>query len=350
MDHETNPSFTLNVEVDDEGGNGPDSATMTINVDDVNEAPTVSGGSFSVSEDATNGTVVGTVTGTDPEGLSVSYSIVGSTPFAIGSSSGQITVANTSQLDHETNPVVTISVKASDPANNFNTADVEITVTDVNDPPTSSGIPDVVVNEGSPPTVIHLRDYFSDDEDADAALDFVVQGNSNPSLFSSVEINDSNDYLTLTYVNNASGIANITIRATDTGGKYVDDTFKVDINDAPTTSGIGDFSVNEDASNTTINLYNVFDDAEDADSALTYEVVSNSNGGLVSTSIVKPNLILNYAKDAFGKATIVVKATDTQGLSVQTEFEVTVNAVNDNPTTNGLDDIQVEEDVCRIRR
>ena len=327
LDFETPPnSYTLEVTVKDVGSNNTDSATMTIDVTNVNEPPTIPNYPFSVSEAASNGTVVGTVTGVDPEGLAVSYAIVGSTPFAVNSSTGQITVANANQLDFETQPQIVITVKASDPASNFANSTVTITVTNENDAPQTSGIPDVVVNEGAAPTNINLRLYFSDAEDTPAALDYAVQNNSNGSLFSSVAI-DGSDVLKLTYNSNASGISNITIRATDTGGKFVDSTFKVDINDAPTTSGIADFSVNEDASNTSIDLYTVFDDAEDSDSALTYAIVSNSNNGLFSPPVAISSqryLVLDYAANANGNSTIKVKATDTGGLSVETQFKVTV--------------------------
>ena len=57
--------------------------------------------SFSVNEDDANGTRVGTVVAADPDaGDAVSYSITpASTKFAIGSTSGVITVADV--LDHE---------------------------------------------------------------------------------------------------------------------------------------------------------------------------------------------------------------------------------------------------------
>ncbi len=162
-----------------------------------------------------------------------------------------------------------------------------INVTDVNDKPKTTGIPNQVVNEGSAPVNIGLWVYFSDDEDKDADLDFTEQANDNPSLVT-VELNDNTGNMKLTFADPGSGMANITIRATDTQGQFVDSTFKVDINDAPTTSGIADFSVNEDAANTSINLYSVFDDAEDADSALAYTIVDNSNSGSWRPSISLP--------------------------------------------------------------
>ena len=53
-------SYALTVEVTD-GGLLPDSAVVSIDLTDINEAPTVGDQGFSVGENAAVGTVVGTV-------------------------------------------------------------------------------------------------------------------------------------------------------------------------------------------------------------------------------------------------------------------------------------------------
>jgi sugar lactone lactonase YvrE len=61
LDYETNPTFNLTVQVEDSGAL-TDTATITIDLNDVNEAPpVVNDQSFSVDENASNSTVVGTV-------------------------------------------------------------------------------------------------------------------------------------------------------------------------------------------------------------------------------------------------------------------------------------------------
>ena len=195
--------------------------------------------------------------------------------------------------------------------------------------------------------MINLWQYFSDDEDPDAALSFLLQGNSNPGLVTGAVINNSAGTLTLTFAASGNGgQANITVRAFDTEDAHVDDTFLVDVNDAPTAPATQTVTVNEDAATSQIDLYDVFDDAEDADADLTYVIVSVSNPALFEPdpSISKPTLALDYAADVNGKSDVVVRATDSGGLSVQTTFKVTVNAVNDPPTTTGIDDVTVAED------
>ena len=63
---------------------------------DSNSDPTISGSSFAVSESAANGTTVGTATGNDSDGDTLTYSITAGNDsglFAINSSSGEITLA-----------------------------------------------------------------------------------------------------------------------------------------------------------------------------------------------------------------------------------------------------------------
>ena len=94
-------------------------ATSFIGVS-TNHAPTgatMSGGT--VAENSANGTLVGTVTGTDADpGEILTYSLV-SNPnslFAINSSNGQITVANGSLLDYEAATSQSITVRVTDHA------------------------------------------------------------------------------------------------------------------------------------------------------------------------------------------------------------------------------------------
>ena len=110
LDFESNPNFAFDVEVSD--GNLTDTASVTVNLDDVNEAPSLANASFSIDENSSNGAIVGRVSGSDPDGDALDYSING-TAFAIDSN-GEITVADSSQLDFETTPNFALQVTASD--------------------------------------------------------------------------------------------------------------------------------------------------------------------------------------------------------------------------------------------
>ena len=101
------------VEVSD--GQATDTETTTVTVNNV--APTLGDASFTIEENTPNGTLVGSVTGTDPGTDTLTYSITGGsgeTAFAIDSATGAITVADQTQLDFETSPSLTVEVQVAE--------------------------------------------------------------------------------------------------------------------------------------------------------------------------------------------------------------------------------------------
>ncbi len=145
LNYETQPTFSLTVQATDNGSPAASGeATITINLSDVNEAPLVSGAAFSVDEYSPVGTLVGTVSMSDPDaGQTHAFTITAgnqSGAFAINND-GDITVANTDAIDFITNPTYTLTVQASDsgvPALT-GSATITISVNDINDTPVVNG-------------------------------------------------------------------------------------------------------------------------------------------------------------------------------------------------------------------
>ncbi|HUU91619.1 MAG TPA: cadherin repeat domain-containing protein, partial [Phycisphaerae bacterium] len=133
LDFETTPQYVLTVRVTDFGGLW-DEATVTVDVADVNEAPTVQAAQvFSVAEDAANTTVVGTVLATDPEDNITAFAITagnGDGIFGIDNS-GEIAVVDNTNLDFETTNQYVLTIKATDAGGLWHEDDVTINVTDV---------------------------------------------------------------------------------------------------------------------------------------------------------------------------------------------------------------------------
>ena len=98
-------------------------------------------------------------------------------------------------------------------------------------------------------------------------------------------------------------------------------------------NAISDVTVTEDAPATVLDLTDTFDDGDLArGDSLTLSLAGNTNPGLVTASLNGTTLVLSYAPDANGTATITVRATDEAGDFVQDNFVVTVTPVNDVPT------------------
>ena len=179
LDFEVNPSFALILTVvDAEVGGLSDTATITINLTDVNEAPVVENQTFSLVENSDPDTVVGVVAATDQDAnTNLTYSITagntdvdgdGTLAFAIDSSSGEITVNDSGDLDFE-NAVNTfdLTVQVSD-GELSDTAIATINLTDTDDVEIISEDPDTEIPpraqtiEDADTAASYLLDIFSD--------------------------------------------------------------------------------------------------------------------------------------------------------------------------------------------
>ncbi|UCE50623.1 MAG: cadherin domain-containing protein, partial [Phycisphaerales bacterium] len=91
--------------------------TTTFDLTVINVAPSLADAIFEIEENSPSGTIVGSVIGTDPGDDTLTYSIIGgigASAFAIDAHSGQIAVADTTQLDYETTPSFTLDVQVVD--------------------------------------------------------------------------------------------------------------------------------------------------------------------------------------------------------------------------------------------
>lgn len=149
LDYEAITSYTLDIQATDNGS--PirfDVETVTINVLDVpeNTAPVLGAlGPLSVAENAAVNTVIGTMTSTDAESNTVTYSITaGNTDnlFAINPTTGQIRISSTAALNAEWDNSYTLTIQGID--NGFgalsSTRNVVVNITSVNEAPTFSGV------------------------------------------------------------------------------------------------------------------------------------------------------------------------------------------------------------------
>ncbi len=121
LDFEVNSTFDLLVEVTNDAAIPlGSSATITVDVGDVNEYPVLDDVNFgALFEHSPNGTSVGTITGTDIDnGQTLSYSIIAGNPggdgFAIDSSTGEITVNNTLAFNFNDNLNINLVVQVTD--------------------------------------------------------------------------------------------------------------------------------------------------------------------------------------------------------------------------------------------
>ena len=128
-----NGVVSINYTVDD-GNGGTNTGSLLITVTPVNDAPVASDQSFNISENATDGDNIGTVSASDIESHNLSYSLVsGNTAlFEINSTSGLLTVKGVHPFDFDTTSQYTLSVGVIDDGTPSETTTIDITI-NIND-------------------------------------------------------------------------------------------------------------------------------------------------------------------------------------------------------------------------
>ena len=156
----------------------------------------------------------------------------------------------------------------------------------------------------------------------------------------------ANGTLSFTPAAGTWGTATVRVWSSDGIAVSSDRTFTIAVtNTAPTTTGLPAVSVEEDASPSSVTLPGYFADAEENAAGLTYAIVGNTNPGLFSSVTLSGSAVaLAYTPNASGTGALTIRATDAGGLRVETPLAVTVNAVNDVPTSTGLSPVTATED------
>ena len=133
-------SYSLSVSVSDGANTG--SGTVTVNINDTNdEAPVITSASYNLAESAGVNDNLGTLTADDPDtGLTTtlqSWAITSGNSdgiFALNSTTGALTVADTTSLDYDSGAQsYSLLVTVSDGANTSAEQTITVTITDVND-------------------------------------------------------------------------------------------------------------------------------------------------------------------------------------------------------------------------
>ena len=138
-DADSNNVYEVQVTVSDgAGGSDVQALSVTVTDDNDNEPVITNGQTFNVSEAAANGTSLGIVAATDPDtvGMLQNWTILSGNDdgvFAINAATGELTVADNTDLDFETTSSYTLFLAVYDGPNMSGSESVEINVTDINE-------------------------------------------------------------------------------------------------------------------------------------------------------------------------------------------------------------------------
>ncbi|NQZ79101.1 MAG: cadherin repeat domain-containing protein, partial [Ekhidna sp.] len=177
FDFETNESLVIAVQVKD-----PFSTTeaeITFTILDENEAPIAEDQTFTIAENSTANTPIGTVSASDPESDVLSYAISDGNDlggFAIDDNAGELSILDSAVFDFETNPSFTLTIAISDGLLTTE-ATVTVNLTDVaeNTAPTLSDQLFTVEENSEVGTVI--GNVVAEDPEDDVLTFSIISGN-----------------------------------------------------------------------------------------------------------------------------------------------------------------------------
>ena len=335
---------TITVTVDD--GTTTTDHTFDITVTPDNDAPTITPiGNQTILEDNSTGAIAFSVTDIETPDGSLTVTAASSDTSIIPNGNlnlvdlggGNWTIEATPALNQNGGPV-TITVTVDDGTTTTDHT-FDITVTPDNDAPTITAIGNQTILEDNSTGAIAFS--VTDIETPDGSLT-VTAASSDTSIIPNgnlnlVDLGGGNWTIEATPALNQNG-GPVTITVTvDDGTTTTDHTFDITVtpdNDAPVASSpVGTLTVLEDASTVFIDLDSIFTDVDDT--SLVYSVESNSGTGLASTTVSGSNLLIDFAADQNGSATITVRATDSSGAFGEDTVNLTVVPVNDAPVAAG---------------
>ncbi|NBC32171.1 MAG: tandem-95 repeat protein, partial [Alphaproteobacteria bacterium] len=317
-----------------------DSASVAVTINGVNDAPTATDDTETIDEDGTLNVADGSAgdlleLASDPDnGDTLSLAEINGGPFDDGGlvtlDSGASLVVDADgsyaydpsgrfeSLDIGKDATESFTFTVQDAAGERAEATVTITITGVNDGPTSDGVSDRAVNAGDPFT-LDLKQFFSDPDDV---LTFSQIGLPTGFTLTSGVISGSST---------AEGSSPVTVTAEDDQNQTASEMFDLTVlavNTPPTSTAIADQTVDEDA-DVGLDLSGSFTEP-DAGDGLTFSATGlpailaiGANSGTITGSPTNADV---------GTYPVTVTATDGSGETTTQSFDLTVANTNDAPT------------------
>ena len=209
-----------------------------------------------------------------------------------------------------------------------------ITVNNVNDAPTITSSAVTSANEDSG----YSYEFTASDVDSGDSIAY-----SAPTKPSWLNINSSSGALTGTPSNSDVGTHSIVLKATDAAGATDTESFTLtvnNVNDAPTITSTAVTSVNEDVA------YSYTFAANDVDSGDSVTLSAQTKPSWLSFNAGTGVLSGTPNNSHVGNHSVTLRATDSNGVSTDQSFTITVNNVNDAPVLEAISDSSADEDAA----
>ncbi len=329
--------------------------TLTLNVNDVNEAPyAIYINDSTLNENLPANTVFASLSGVDPDADdALNFSLVSGTGDSNNASF--IIVGNTLRTAHsfnyESKSTYGIRVRVRDASNNFYDRAITILVRDVNDNPStilingSASSASFAENRGIGSLVATLA---TSDEDAGSqfAYSFVNTGGNDNSNFQIVG-NQLRSNIAFDYESRQS--YSVFIQSNDGLGGTVSKQFLLNVtdsNDAPLSIGLSGLSVFENLNAGTFVAKLSTNDPDQNQTSFTYALVNGSgSAGNASFFVRNDSLFSNvvFNQELLSTYSVRLSSTDASAASIQQSFSLSILDANDAPSDITLNSSAIAE-------
>ncbi len=327
LNHEAQDSYELTLLVEDSGG-AAHTATVTINVADLNEGPA----DIALSADSVNendaGATVATLSSSDPDaGDSATYSIADDASGLFEIVGDELKLKDGVTLDHESQDSYEVTLKVEDSAGASYSETVTINVADLNEGPTDIALSADSVNENDAGATVAT--LSSSDPDAGDSATYTIVGDAS-GLFEIVgDELKLKDGVRLDHESQDS--YEVTLQVEDSAGATYTESVTInvaDLNEGPTDIQLSNTSVDENSAGAVVGTLSAVD--PDAGDSVTFEVSDNRFEIVGNQLKVKDGVSFDH--ETTDSIDVTVTATDAGGLETTQSFAIDIEDINEGPT------------------
>ncbi|MBF0452430.1 MAG: tandem-95 repeat protein, partial [Candidatus Magnetomorum sp.] len=334
--------------IQDADGGRLTETTFNIQIQAINDSPQLSDQYLYIWENPEPNTILPLkpAVDTDLPKQNLTWSIVSGNLleiFSIDADDGRLIINHPEKVDYETvqNHRFELTIQVQDDGLNpdalSDTAIISIAITDTNEPPVISELPDMATDENiAPPEII----FTIGDPESNASQLSLTVVSSNPKLVPAQNMiiekdNDDNTYqLSMIPVNQQFGSTEICLTVTDPQNLTGMECFRLTVNeidDPPVIkNAIPTLSVYEDSVNRQIDLSRIFSDPDNDDASIIKTMAYNDHPEWVNAFVDGNILYIHLQNNQNGVANMAITGT-SNGKSITAWFSVTIIPVDDPP-------------------
>jgi len=341
LDHEAAGSHDVTVRVTDSGGLAIEQS-LTIDVGDVNEIPTLLEMTGGEVAEGVAGAIVGQLDLVDADDGDTAEFAVSDARFEV-TSDGVLKLRDGVSLDHEATPTVEVNVIGTDSDGNSIDSTFQITVNDVNETPISVEFTGGTVAENATAGTVVASASVTDVDAGDThSYELVGDADGKFVIDADTGVVTVADGAGLDH--EAAGSHDVTVRVTDSGGETIEETLTIDVgdvNEIPTLLEMTGGEVAEGVAGAIVGQLDLVD-ADDGDTA--EFAVSDARFEVTSDGVLKLREGVSLDHEATPTVEVNVIGTDSDGNSIDSTFQITVNDVNEAPEAVSFTGGEVIED------